>query len=607
MVNTTPLKWPKVACITDDPVLASVISSYFNSPDEYFPVMAGPHMAMPDWENDVIRRGNTCAMLRAEKVILAGLATDAVESFRGHLHDSESVIVNSLAEWDRSLSRIGITSPLGVIKCNPSELMWGLVLAKRLGRKLEIVPGAASIKEHWSGRSSRGHCVMVDDMTGVTPVIAANYAFAVDANVRNLPAIDFDEIDSIYDGIQEGANHKDPSRRLRAKAFVEQQGIRFSSSIDTRRLTFITFITRGVPYGYFLTRLPTTHLYSYLDLGKHIADSIYYSATVKDTRLGLVVDPGFFADSESADLTSSLQTRGIKVKELRGDTATRRNVQNYIRYYPYDLLYICTHAGELREGKRLTIKFGTKDGSDHVLVADVAHTFVPSEPEQGKEPLVEVMRFLRYVELDGVAWTDDERKKSIGAGCIIKEFSDILENEWNVIDSQDTDTIRDFPVIEATDGSIPLVSEYFAGGGWTRPIVFNNACNSLHNLSTWLIIAGARGYIGTLTPVEDGLAKEIGRTFFRTLTDESSVPELLWEVQQQIIPHSQERVYVHFGCHFNAIRKPSRDVSLYPQSALRREIEGWREYLGGDNPDKFKQTVRKILLFIERALREENK
>ncbi len=611
IVNISPPGWSKVVCITDDPILASVISSHFNSPAEYFPVMSGPRMGMPDWENDVIRRGNTCAMLRTEKIILAGLSAVAVETFRRRMPDSAFVIVNSIAEWNEALLRTGVVSPDGVVECAPDELMWGVLLAKRLGCKLEIVNGAPSIKHREAGRSRGGHCVMVDDMTRVIPVISANYAFAIDADLRDLPAVDFDQIDSIYDGIQEGGNQKDPNRRQRSRAFVEGQGFRFASSIDRKGLTFITFITRGMPYGYFVTDLPTTHIYSHLDLGRHIADSIYYSSIVKDTRLALIVDPGFFADSESADVVSSLQTRNIKVREIQGKAATRRNVSNYIRYYPYDLLYICTHAGELHEGKRLTIEFSTSDGRKHVLVADVAHTFVPSEPDPSepdpqKGPLIEVMRFLRFVELNGVAWTDDDGKKRIGAGDVIREFTDLPEETWKIIDSRDTDTIRDFPIIEATDGPIPLVSEYFAGAGLARPIIFNNACNSLHKLSTWLIIAGARAYIGTLLPVEDRLAKEVGRRFFRTLSSDKSLPILLWEVQQRILPHAQEPVYVHFGCHFASIQGPDRDVSRYPQTALRREIDGWYEYLAEDHPEKFKQTVRKILLFVERALREED-
>jgi hypothetical protein len=545
-------------------------------------------------------------MLRVEKVILVGLTPVAIETFRRIQPGLKLITIDSVDEWDGVLPNIGIPIPHDATICSPDEVMWGLLLAKKLGHRLQVVSGSASIKGRVEGdRASGRHCIMVDDMEGVIPVIVANYAFAIGADVRSLPRVEFDEIDSIYDGIQERANKADPNRRSRAGAYIDRQGARFASGIDTRGFAFITFVTRGVPYGYFLPHLPSTHLYSYLDLGRHVADSIYYSSIVRDTRLALVVDPGFFADSESTDVTASLRARRIKVKELRGATATRRNVEHYIRYYPYDLLYICTHAGELREGKRLTVEFATADGRRHFLVVDVTHTFVPSEASPGEEPKIEVMKFTRFVELDGVAWTDDHGKERIGAGEIIKEFTDLQEKDWKVAHSQDTDTIRDFPVIEATDGPISLVSEYFGGGGLARPIIFNNACSSLHNLSTWCVIAGVRGYIGTLATVEDRVAKEVGLVFFRSLIDEVSLPVLLQKVQDRLIPNAQNRVYVHFGCHFNTIRRPRRDVSRYPQAALLREIDAWREYLAGNHPEKFKQAVRGILLFAERALREE--
>lgn len=229
-------------------------------------------MTMPDWENEVIHKVNMCAMLRAEKVILVGLTSLAVDSFVRHRPDLNFIIVNSLEEWAHAASRIGVPAPPGVTKCNPDELLWGVVLAKRLGHRLEVTPGLPSVRGRVETDQLGRHCVMVDDMEGIVPVIAANYAFAVEADVKGLPPVDFDEIDSIYDGIQESGNRKDPDRRARARTYIERQGLRFASSIDSQGLDFITFITRGVPYGYFLSHIPTTHLYSYLDLGRHIAD-----------------------------------------------------------------------------------------------------------------------------------------------------------------------------------------------------------------------------------------------------------------------------------------------------------------------------------------------
>jgi len=55
-VDSVAPNWSKVVCITGNAVLASVISSYFNSPGEYFPVMAGPRMEMPDWRGPRLRR-----------------------------------------------------------------------------------------------------------------------------------------------------------------------------------------------------------------------------------------------------------------------------------------------------------------------------------------------------------------------------------------------------------------------------------------------------------------------------------------------------------------------------------------------------------------------
>jgi len=293
------------------------------------------------------------------------------------------------------------------------------------------------------------------------------------------------------------------------------------------------------------------------------------------------------------------------VKEINGNQGTAWNVRNHFQFYPYDFLYICTHAGEIREGTRLTISFRTNDGQDHTIVIDVVHTFALTDEGIGEDRLVEVIRFTGFVELDGVLWSDKEGKRRINAGETLQQFLQMPEEDWDIRERHDVNTIREFVGIQAIDGAVSVMTHHVAGGGHVRPIVFNNACTSLYNFNTFFMHAGARGYIGTLTSVTDETAKELARRFFESLTDTALLPVHLWEVQRGLFQNPRDRIYVHFGCHFNRLVAPGQNMATYPRWALEREIRGWEEYLAQDRPAAPRRNAERVLAFLRRILPEE--
>lgn len=608
MIPADPPTPSRVACISDSPELAAIISCHFNRPGEYLPVLSGPKMPEPLRDTDVTRKVNTCAMLRVERVIIAGLDDAEAATFREKIGRDRVVIVRSEAEASLALQAIGIPEPPDALLCRPTELMWGTLLAKATNRRLQVVETADSLRDLVdASRQELTHCVMVDDRSGVVPIIAANYAFATHASVRMLPDFDRDAVPEIYDQIQYTADVTSVRRRTLAERFVEEKLGQFNSVIRLDGLEFVTFITTGVPYGYFASQVPSTHLFSTIDLGRVIADSIYHARVVGATRLGLVVDPGFFADSESPLVASALRRRGIPVKEITGERATAWTVRNHFQFYPYDFLYICSHAGEIREGRRLTIRFRTADWREHTIVVDVVATFAPTDEGTGGDRLIEVMRFMGFVELDGVLWSDKEGKRRINAAETLQQFIQIDDAEWKIVEGHDVSTIREFVGIQATDGAVSVATHHVAGGGTVRPTVFNNACNSLYNFNTFFMHAGARGYIGTLASVGDDKAKEVARRFFESLTDDTLLPVHLWDVQRGLLESPTDRIYVHFGCHFNRLAAPRQDMTPYPRWALEREIQGWETYLRQDRPEELRRNAERVLGFLRRTLDEEGR
>lgn len=303
-VSIDPPVTSRIVCISDSPELAAIISSCFNRSGEYFPVLSGPKMPEPLRDTDVTRKTNTCSMLRAEKVIIAAMNEIDAASFTDKIGRDRVVVIRSLDEIGSSLQAIGVQEPPGVLSCRPNELMWGTLLAKATNRRLHVEETADSLRDVVeAGRRELTHCVMVDDSSGVIPVIAANYAFATQANVRMLPEVDHDAVPEIYDQIQYTTDIISSRRRNSAERFVEQKLGQFNRVVRVDDLEFVTFITTGVPYGYFASQVPSTHLFSTIDLGRVIADSIYHARGIRVTRLALVIDPGFFPESESPMVT----------------------------------------------------------------------------------------------------------------------------------------------------------------------------------------------------------------------------------------------------------------------------------------------------------------
>ena len=64
----------------------------------------------------------------------------------------------------------------------------------------------------------------------------------------------------------------------------------------------------------------------------------------------------------------------ILVATLVGENATHFNLDNHIQYYPYTLLHLCSHGGEV-EGTRITEKFVDRNGDEHVVEYDEVFSF----------------------------------------------------------------------------------------------------------------------------------------------------------------------------------------------------------------------------------------
>src|SRR6266700_5333257 len=58
-----------IVLITDDPVMAAIVSSGFVAPGQYFPVFESPRMMRPDADREIITLVNAIRRIRAKYIV----------------------------------------------------------------------------------------------------------------------------------------------------------------------------------------------------------------------------------------------------------------------------------------------------------------------------------------------------------------------------------------------------------------------------------------------------------------------------------------------------------------------------------------------------------
>lgn len=601
-ISAVPRLCTKAMCIADDPALAATISSFFNEKGEYLCLLDAPRMSRPDHANEVVRRNNVAARLQPDRIIVAGLDKPALAALRSYFSPTIRMEIESVHQLEDKLKAFNSFQHGSEVTCNCREIGYGLLLAKRAKARLRVDDSAPCL-EHGAraSLSNSGHVVFVEESDDLVPVIAANYAYSINAGLQIIPPVGKTDVDHVYDELLYRSAFRGTTRGQEAHETLQQRAATYEGGMGGTRLRFATFITRGIPYGYFFPDFPSTHLFSYPDLGLQLFAGIFHASRIKSTRSAVLLDPGDFEDTETELIRGNLGTKGVRVKTLKGDAARVYNVRNHIQYYPYDLLYICSHA-RVMDGRRLKIRFNDSNGNPHLIVVDHAAGFAPNGEGSGVQAKIEVLDFIRFVELDGAEWGHNEAKGKIGSGAVMQDFMKISTLKWDVIEGEDIPYVRDCVALKMTDHYCLMLFHAIADG--ELPVVFNNACSSLYNFAQVFLFAGARAYVGTVAPVDNSVAKRVGEEVFRHLGDGKTLPLALWEAQRNICPDWRDRSYVHVGCDKSYILSPDFKVSDYIDLRLQTALARWMDKRKQVLPDDVRRNVDEAIKFLNSQLRD---
>lgn len=554
----------------DDPRLMAQVSALLAKRNAYLPLVDGPRLTRPDAESEILRRNNAAARLQPRQVIFAGLPTSTCTLFAKHFGTRRTLRIEHVREIqpaDESGPRRNLPLVWG-----SKNIGLGLLRALRAKSQIDFHELAEAPGEHVPSRS--GHLVVCEDGNELAQVIAANYAFALDAGLCVIPSVPSTEAEELLErfyAVYEPSPHT-PTALLEA---LRNQLRSMAGPLPVPVGGAVTFISKHIPWGFAFAEWPSTHLFSYPDLGVSIINGIAAEqGDAQGIRTAAIIDPGSVDSQEVTAALGRLVASGVFSTGVRGKRATVNRVVNLVESFPYDLLLISTHCGDA-SGWRWTYEFIDSEGLPRVLVTDIAIgvQFVP-----GRED-VRVTQFERFVSLDGVDWNDPEKKARLYVGQAIRDWAAHAEagTPLEPVSRVEIDRVRGSMALKMADNNYIALPEALAGGGGA-PIIINNACGSWHRLASTFTFGNARAYIGTLFDVIDPVAQDVAKRLFGNYWNKP-LSVALWRAQNDATEGSVKRPYVMVGCHFQTLRATTGQNLEYAVAELRSQILHWSRRL----------------------------
>ncbi len=562
----------RTAIVTDDEFLAARLSCAFAQRGVYLPVLDGPRMTRPDHRAETTHRRNALARMKTKRLLVGGLPADAQAAMLAGLPDGFARIVED-ADIGHSIAGPAVRTPL---RWGRDRIGTGLLTALYEQRMIEFGDEPSppiSVKP----RSS--HLVVCEAGEPLSEVIAANYAFALGAGLHLIAETDESECTELLEAYYSiGETEMSPAdTRARLKARLREM----CGGVDLPRDGSLTFISRRLPFGVAFPELPSTHLFTYPDLGMATANGFAAEqAGTRGTNIAVLVNPEKTPAPEMDAAAKMLPERRVFVRGYNGPGASVRNVSDMVELFPYDLLVFATHCGDA-PGQRETFEYRDSEGHDRTLVVDTALGFAGThDPDR-----VKVNQFMRFHSLDGVDWTDRAAKAELYVGTAIKDFCDrSKEHPMKPKTREPLQRVVGSAALMMADNLYLAHTHSVAAMG--TPIIINNACVSWHDLAGRFFFAGARAYIGTLFPVGTSEAEGIvlallGKHFGKAL------PHAIWTAQNALYGAlGDRRPYVVTGVYTQRLRVTTEDAPLRILTQLNRGERAWKQTIRIDTDDE---------------------
>lgn len=584
-------KLPSLLIISDDAKLAAQISSIYARKGHYISVVDCPRLTRHDANNEVIRRTNLAARYKPKSILLAAPSDEVKSKFQSSLPEKKLDFISSIEDL-KTIKIPPQSWPEAKFEWGNNDIGLGLLQALINGQ--EIVFTDKTMEREVVGPELE-HLVVCEDGDELAQVIAANYAYAIGAGMCIISEVSDEDAEEICEAFYSSSESAiSQTERLE---YLRDRLRKLSGNIPLDGKRLLTFVSRKTPIGFAYPQVPTTHIFSYPDMGIALLNAII--AEQKDTAgiaLGVMVDPEQVEASEIERVKENLGPKGILLKTLRGPGANVYDVSRHVALLPYDFLLFSTHCGDA-DGWRWTYEYTDSEGIERTLVTNIA-IGVANLPHE--EDLLEVQQFSRFESLDGVDWSDPKAKEKLYVGKAIIDFIERSgdHEKFEPITKEKIDRVPGSSALKmwGNQNYIP-VPEQIAGD--SLPIILNNACLSWHRLASTFTFANARAYIGTLFEVLDSQAHEVavrltGKYFGKPLA------VALWRAQNDVYGDSIKRPYVLVGHHFQRLRTAKGDKPKIIFERMRGTYLSMSRYLKKETKTEYaEKKTKESLSFLK--------
>lgn len=581
----------------DNPILSAVVSSFVSKFGKYLPMFEFSSVTTKkiktDNENDEdidehqlsrvratefnIKIKNTLNRIGGCNILLLIDLSDDQKSYLTFLENYTIIEIKDVYDVEMYLRYA--SNKTEFLSCKSNEIHLGLYFASENNLLLKIDENAQKIDLN----DSKDGIIVIENINYVSTIIAVNYAISINATIKIVEPIKLRERE-IYQLIEKWQESDDINtyNDLSASIYPNVEDINFL------QYKYATFFTVGVPYSLILENvIPFTHVHLYLNPDFFIFNNIYFENN-EIIKSAIVFSPLEFNDEETDYVISKITDNNFFVKELIGKDAIVFNIDNHVKEYPFNILHICSHGGEIN-GFEITEKFVDSIGNSHIVEYDEVVSFAPS---RGKE-LIPVTTKMIFRKFDGFNWKSKELKEVEYPHFV---FSDMLnaiqKNEHkNRIPKK---RIPNSCSIKCFDFNYQAMFNLLAGNH--SPFIFNNTCWSYSDISHKFIEVGAKAYIGTIWGVNNSIAKKTAESFYDELFNNTILDSL-----QRSLIHSKgtkdENIYFMWGLHFTSIKEglsieeSKKDVAL----ALMKSTDIWMDKLNTTKKPSIRTNITELI------------
>jgi hypothetical protein len=566
-MSSAPLTEARWICVADRDavVLSAVISSYLFEPGTYLPLFIFPGVNAPMTDGDEVSSeaylsnaiaGSAATFINnawarmggSPYLILVGLTADQI-SYLSIPKGVRVVNITALADVSKELGALPLQDR-AELKARPSDVLKGLFLAQKAGKRLVVDEGADSLTT--IQRTSGGIIVVEDGDVG--SVVAVNYASSLDADLLVVPKIERRELRAIHTAFQAWKVKGDDAHLEVVRNAVSER----IGTTSLRKFDYVTFFTIGLPYSFVIENIiPCSNVHLGIKPDLFVLNSIIFDKT--DTIHSTVVfSPLFFPDEETTWLTKFVTDNRYYLRQLIGRDASFANLDFTLQHFPYSLFHICSHGGEV-EGWEVSEEFIDRDGKKHVIEYDevVGCDLIPDENGGYR-----VHRKAIFRRLDGFEWMSEELERQEIPHYVFTDMWKALYKEQRTkLNTNAKRRKKKGPI--ATSCAIRCCDTIHQGelhvlASHSSPLIFNNTCWSWYEVSSFFLSCGARGYIGTLWAIDNDAAILGAETFYGKIFS-GTVLHAFDEAVKAIAHTKSKDIYVFWGLHFTKLR-PADDA-----------------------------------------------